>query len=193
MRLNLGCGEDVREGYVNVDARATHPSVQIVDLSKFPWPFPDQSADEILMLDFLEHFPYAVTQTILLECYRILKPDGSVTVQVPDALHTARAMVQEGVYLCNRCGGDMSSYGYEKCRKCGQTRDEISEAATKRFYGGQDYPGNFHQTAFTERSLLSKAKLAGLWASDRQATPEEIDHLWRNWTISLTLKKGDLW
>ena len=85
MKLNLGCGDDIKEGYLNVDFRKTHPSVQVQDLSKFPWPWADGFADEILMLDFLEHFPYAQTERILFECFRILKDDGEVVIQVPDA------------------------------------------------------------------------------------------------------------
>src|SRR5690606_40430558 len=53
MKLNLGCGFDIRPGYLNVDFRDMRnippPSelnefggeaqFQIVDLSTFPWPF----------------------------------------------------------------------------------------------------------------------------------------------------------
>jgi len=193
MRLNLGCGNDVREGYVNVDFRQTHPSVVIVDLSVLPWPFEDSSADEILMLDFLEHFPYAQTSRILMECRRILKDGGKVVVQVPDADHTMRAMVQAGTYLCNRCGHSIDRYGINRCAGCNQSIDDISEVAMQRFYGGQDYPGNFHQTCFTERSLVLKAKNAGLEQTARDPKEHDDDHFWRNWTLHCTFQKGDLW
>ena len=198
MRLNLGCGSDIRAGYVNVDFRKLPGVDQVVDLSKFPWPFEDGSADEILMLDFLEHFPYRSTPTILLECYRVLVPGGKLVIQVPDALQTTRAMVREGNYLCNFCGaemfgdidglGEISNYG--EC-ECGKTDDEISEAAMQRFYGGQDYPGNFHQTAFTDRSLSHKAANAGFHATEHALETKE--HLWKNWTLGMTFVKGELW
>lgn len=191
MRLNLGCGDDVRTGYVNVDFRKTHPSVQEVDLSKFPWPFESDSAEEIMMLDFLEHFPYASISFILLECFRVLKPEGTVVIQVPDAVHLTRALISEGEYLCNRCGFEMDDYRSisGKCGQCGQTVAEISEAAMMRLYGGQDYPGNFHQTCFTTVSLARKAKDCGLILIDT----EEDEHQYKNWNFKMRFKRGDVW
>jgi SAM-dependent methyltransferase len=192
MKLNLGCGDDFRPDYVNVDFRQTHPSVMNVDLSKFPWPFETESADEILMLDFLEHFPYRFTSTILLECFRVLKPDGTVVIQVPDGEHLTRAFGVIGEYLCNRCGGTMGGGEFsiaEACRKCGQSVEDVSNAAMMRLYGGQDYPGNFHQTAFTRSGLESKAKKAGL----ELVGYEEKDHQYANWNFKARFKRGDIW
>ncbi len=79
MKLNLGCGEKKLEGYVNVDMCGT-PDVQ-VDLSVFPWPFEDNSADEITSAHFLEHVQdYERT---ILEMHRILKPKGLLHFKVP--------------------------------------------------------------------------------------------------------------
>ena len=192
MRLNLGCGYDVKEGYTNVDFRQIHPSVSQVDLSVFPWPFEDSSADEILMLDFLEHFPYSVTDLILLECYRILKPEGQVVIQVPDGEHLARALADVGDYLCNRCGGVMVGREFkstEPCRECGQTVEQIAEAAMRRLYGGQDYPGNYHQTVFTKNSLKIKAAKSGLILY----SDDEPWQQYPNWNFKMTFQKGDLW
>ncbi len=192
MKLNLGCGDDVRDGYVNVDFRETHPSVMQVDLSKFPWPFETDSADEIMMLDFLEHFPYASTAFILLECFRVLKPDGTVVIQVPDGEHLTRAFSMSGAYLCNQCGGTMGGGEFsiiEDCRKCGQSVEDVAEAAMRRLYGGQDYVGNYHQTAFTKHSLQIKAKNAGL----ELVGYEEKEHQYANWNFKARFKKGDLW
>lgn len=188
MRLNLGCGNDIRDGYVNVDFRQTHPTVMVVDLSKIPWPFPDQSADEILMLDFLEHFPYTQTPRILLECYRVLKTDGDLIIQVPDGGHLANALSLQGEYLCNRCGTKMND-SYRSCSECGQSATEIAEAAMRRLYGGQDFPGNFHFTCFTQSSLMHKAAAAGLqW--DEELEPE---HQYANWNFKIRFKRGRLW
>ncbi len=201
MKLNLGCGTDIRDGYVNVDFRKTHSSVMQVDLSQFPWPFEDGSADEILMLDFLEHFPYSQTKLILLECYRILNAEGTVVIQVPDGVHLARALAQEGDYTCNRCENSMFESTPSNCRNgdgpiqhmicptCKQSADDVSEAAMRRMYGGQDYPGNYHQVCFTEKSLVGKAKLCGLQLTQF----EEIGHQWVNWNFKARFKKGDLW
>ena len=199
MKLNLGCGSDYRDGYLNVDFRDDVRIDQKCDLSRFPWPFPNQFADEILMLDFLEHFPYAQTSRILLECYRILKPGGTVAIQVPDAEHLAMALTGNGPYLCNKCGTSMCDQetsktvnefvSFEECPKCGQEKGDIAEAAMKRLYGGQDYPGNFHYTCFTKDLLEHEAWKAGFQL--RQY--EEHDHQYANWNFKARYQKGDLW
>ena len=204
MKLNLGCGNDIREGYVNVDFRKTHPSVLQVDLSKFPWPFENDSVDEILMLDFLEHFPYAQTKRVLLECHRILRdnrpeegldmsPGTGLVIQVPDGRHLTQALGQVGRYLCNRCGGKM--FGLEQpnwtelCPDCGQAADDVSDAAMKRLYGGQDYPGNFHFTCFTNDSLANIASECGL----HYLRSEDAENQYKNWNFRSVFFKGDIW
>lgn len=52
MKLNLGCGDKKYDGYVNVDLHGS-PDVTC-DLSVFPWPFEDASAEEP---DILGTFP----------------------------------------------------------------------------------------------------------------------------------------
>lgn len=193
MRLNLGCGVDVRPGYTNVDFRKIHPSIVEADLSKYPWPFEDGSAEEILMLDFLEHFPYRQTDMILGECWRVMSSDGRLVVQVPDADHLARALTKTGSYLCNRCGSEMGQPHREEalqfCRDCGQSADVIANAAMMRLYGGQDYPGNWHHTCFTKDSLRDRMRSCGF---DLHGYEEE-EHQFKNWNFKAVYTKGDPW
>jgi predicted SAM-dependent methyltransferase len=86
LRLNLGCGSDLRDGYVNVDDGSMWPdvlppSVIAHNLNQFPWPFDDNSADEILMWHVLEHLQD--TGAVMREVCRILKPGGKFWGQVP--------------------------------------------------------------------------------------------------------------
>lgn len=195
MKFNLGCGSDIRPGYRNVDFRPGQ-GIEVVDLSKLPWPFPDQEAEEVLMLDFLEHFPYAKADLLLDEAWRILRPGGVIEVQVPDFEHCARAVIKEGRFLCNRCGAETleNEDGNEPCPKCGQTADQTTDAAIHRLYGGQDYPGNFHFNAFTIRSLgqlLSKHGFADIEEVQRNQNGETY---YQNWNIKLKARKDkDLW
>ena len=74
MELNLGCGREIKEGYINVD-KFKHNGVDVVwDLNVLPLPFKDNSIDEVLCSHILEHLvnPYP----LVLDIYRILKPNG---------------------------------------------------------------------------------------------------------------------
>jgi len=192
MRINLGCGTDIKPGYLNVDFREL-PGVDLVaDLSKYPWPFLDGEVEEALMYDFLEHFPWHSTADILNECWRVLQPGGDLVIQVPDGQQLTRAFNQCGMYHCNRCGFHMGAGEFSAivpCKKCGQTADEVSEAAMRRMYGGQDYPGNFHHTLFTEKSLDLKCEAAGFQLVDY----EELEHQELNWNFKARYRKGDPW
>jgi len=79
-KLNLGCGKDIREGWVNLDSHPL-PGVDVVhDLERPPLPFQNEEFDEILCQDVLEHLEYV---PVLKELHRILKPGGRITIRVP--------------------------------------------------------------------------------------------------------------
>lgn len=80
MRLNAGCGRDVREGWVNLDARPL-PGVDVIhDLETRPLPFDDSAFEEILARDILEHVEYV---PVLKEFHRILCRGGVLRIRVP--------------------------------------------------------------------------------------------------------------
>jgi predicted SAM-dependent methyltransferase len=79
-KLNLGCGNDIRPGYVNLDI-VDYGGNMIHDINTFPYPFPDNYFDEIYASHVLEHlnsFHNTVT-----ELYRISKPGGILEVYAP--------------------------------------------------------------------------------------------------------------
>lgn len=81
LRLNIGCGKDVMEGFEGVDL-FVGPSVRYVqNLESFPWVFEDSSVEEILMYNVLEHL--RDTTKVMEELHRILIPNGKVTIKVP--------------------------------------------------------------------------------------------------------------
>lgn len=79
-KLNLGCGKAKLIGWVNVD---NWGDVDLKhDLNEFPYPWDDNSVDEILMNHVLEHIPN--WWDAFRECARILKPGGVLRINVPD-------------------------------------------------------------------------------------------------------------
>lgn len=80
-KLNLGCGPDIKAGFVNHDGLGL-PGVDVVhDLNQFPYPFVDNEFDEIYASHVLEHVDDLVR--VMGELRRILKPDGRLVVRVP--------------------------------------------------------------------------------------------------------------
>ena len=79
-KLNLGCGTDIRPGWVNLD-RAALPGVDTVhDLDQLPLPFADKQFDHVCARDVLEHVDYV---RLLREVHRILRVGGTLDIQVP--------------------------------------------------------------------------------------------------------------
>ena len=80
-RLHLGCGRDIKRGFVNVDL-VDAPGVDVVhDLDSCPWPFEDSTFELIICNPVLEHladFHAAVT-----EIHRIGRPGCIVSIRAP--------------------------------------------------------------------------------------------------------------
>jgi hypothetical protein len=83
IKLNLGCGQHLKPGYVNVD-KYGHPDIYH-DLETFPWPWEENTVDEIILNHVLEHLgeSRAVYLEIIQEIYRICTPGAIVHVAVP--------------------------------------------------------------------------------------------------------------
>lgn len=80
-KLNIGCGNDVLEGYINLDV-AKLPGVDVIhNLREFPWPFDGNMFEEIKMIHALEHLPNTIRT--IEEVWRITKHEAKVTIRVP--------------------------------------------------------------------------------------------------------------
>lgn len=80
-KLNLGCGDDYREGWVNADIRATVDPDIVVDLDRLPLPFADDTFEVLLLDNVLEHV--ADQFAVLQELHRITAPGGTITFAGP--------------------------------------------------------------------------------------------------------------
>ena len=78
MRLNLGCGDKKMQGWHNVDKVPDCNPDEIVDLERVPWPWLENSVDEILLSHVLEHLGQTpdVYLGIIKEIYRVCRDGG---------------------------------------------------------------------------------------------------------------------
>jgi predicted SAM-dependent methyltransferase len=134
-RLNLGCGFDRREGYLNVDFQPFHQPDLVSDVRKLD-ALPSAAYEEIVAQDVLEHLPRTDTLDTLREWARVLRPGGRLVLRVPDVIGLARL-------LANR--RDLAE----------------QEVLLQNLFGTQAYPGDFHHFGFTELVLRHYLAAAG--------------------------------
>jgi hypothetical protein len=107
LRLNLGCGMDRLDGYVNVD-RFGEPDLRH-DLEVIPWPWLDDSVGEIILDHVLEHLGQnpTVFLEIMKELYRVCHDGATIRIVVPHHRHDyffndpthVRAVTADGMAL----------------------------------------------------------------------------------------------
>jgi hypothetical protein len=83
LKLDLGCGDNKREGFKGVDNCKT-PSVDYVhDMFTFPWPFKDSSVEEVNCSHFFEHVPARLRGKFMDELYRVMAPEAKAQFITP--------------------------------------------------------------------------------------------------------------
>jgi len=147
MKLNLCCGDDVREGYINIDVRKTKHNVLVLDLEKeLLKPFPSNSAEEVIAKDCIEHISWRRVEDLLRDIHRVLKCNGRVYIQVPDL----EAITKKVIFNPDFCFDIL----------CGW------KAISYFVYGGQDYEYNYHKSGFTIGTLRRLLESIGFVVDD---------------------------
>jgi trans-aconitate methyltransferase len=97
MKLNLGCGDDYRPGWLNVDVRPLYPpsaEFWCGDLRDLDGRVADETADEIEARAVLEYLPWREVDAALVLLAKKLRPGGRLRVDVPDGEQLARAFLE---------------------------------------------------------------------------------------------------
>lgn len=82
LKLDLGSGKNKRAGFLGVDRRKFAETDVVADLTD-PWPWADNSVEEINMSHVLEHFTGLERVHIFNEMYRVLIPGGKASIITP--------------------------------------------------------------------------------------------------------------
>jgi ubiquinone/menaquinone biosynthesis C-methylase UbiE len=80
-KLNFGCGNIIKEGYINVDIQKGKGIDKNFNFNKYPYPFKDDTFNEVLIDNVLEHLKNP--QKILRELWRICKNSAEIEIIVP--------------------------------------------------------------------------------------------------------------
>jgi len=134
VKLNLGCGKDIREDCYNIDIRPL-PKVMQADVCNLP--FRDESVDEVLALDIYEHISYLKSQDLLNHWVSKLKSGGLLILQAP-------------------CLDKIIEYFLTA------TNPGMIETGIACLFGSQDYKENTHLTVCQTTLMQSYLKKAGI-------------------------------
>lgn len=121
MKLHLGCGPHVFQGWDNLDL-LDHPGVIKHDLTQ-PLPYVDNSVDFAFSEHFLEHLTRKQGLAFLKEVRRVLKPGGVFRLVMPDLdyllyqYHIHQLIKLPGVWepstRCQMLNEGMRSWGHK--------------------------------------------------------------------------------
>lgn len=109
INLDIGCGANKQTGFVGIDIRPL-PGVDIVwDITKFPWPLPDNCVNNAMASHLVEHIPPHNFGFVnfMNEVWRVLKPDGKFMIATPHG--RSSGYIQDPTH-CNPCNEATFAY-----------------------------------------------------------------------------------
>jgi predicted SAM-dependent methyltransferase len=89
-RLQLGAADKPLSGWLNTDLHDYGRSDIVFLDARKRFPLPDASFDFVYSEHMLEHLSYADGQRCLRECFRVLRPGGTIRVATPSLERLAR-------------------------------------------------------------------------------------------------------
>ncbi len=143
VRLNLGCGDKILPGYINIDTASSRkdkkPDIiaDIRDLKNIK----TEIADEILSVHVIEHFYYWEVLPLLQGWKRLLKTGGKLIIECPNLLYACQMIVnnperasqpdQNGQMSMWPLYGDPSWKDPLMCHKWAYTPESLAAVLTK--------------------------------------------------------------
>jgi len=79
--LHIGAHRDEKPGWLNADTYSSQTMLYLDATKNFP--LPHQSFDYVYSQHMIEHLSFTDGQTMLRECFRVLKPGGAIRIATP--------------------------------------------------------------------------------------------------------------
>lgn len=175
IKLNIGCGADLRNDYINIDSETiqriiarygleedygrykdVYPEVHNYDV--FNLPYKDGEVDEILCLGFVEHLSFEDERKFFLEVKRTLKQGGLLHLTVPDFDSLAKQWLDakddfQDFYMI---GTKEHWFG-----NCSRSLGNKWGYLTASIFGNQNGAGQFHKNAYTVGKICKIMNILG--------------------------------
>ena len=89
LKLNIGCGFNKIDGFINIDKFDECKPDLKMDAEITPWLFNENEIDEVFFIHSLEHMgaDANVFFAIIKELYRVCKPGAIINIKVPHPRH----------------------------------------------------------------------------------------------------------
>lgn len=162
--LHLGCGPEIKEGFVNVDKYFKDP--RVVNYDFFKLPYEDASVDLIYCSHSLEHLPIRHAKMALSEWGRVLKTKGKLYLAIPDLQIIIHKLLDENISEQMYDWLLYTLFGY-------QTHTENNDPSILDY---EIDPGQFHVTGFTKKMIIrylerNNIKITKIFNYDGWGTP----------------------
>jgi ubiquinone/menaquinone biosynthesis C-methylase UbiE len=79
--LDLGCGDNKKEGFLGLDKFDVSDADIIHDLDEFPWPLPDSTFEEVRAIAIFEHVDNP--KKFMEEIHRVSRDGAKVVIRAP--------------------------------------------------------------------------------------------------------------
>lgn len=86
IKLNLGCGSNKIDGFINIDSEESCKPDLVVDFLKKPLPFERGSISEVVLFHTIEHISKRLHRVLLTNIWNLLEPGGLLIISYPEFL-----------------------------------------------------------------------------------------------------------
>lgn len=169
LKLHIGCGLDLREGYVNIDSetkeeileryknsdnvmfiRFKEKSIEIYNYDIFNLPYENDTVDEIICNAFLEHLDFVQERKIFKEVKRVMKKGGKFNFSVPDFEWTVKKWLEAKDEWLDFYYTDKGEHYFGQYDR---NMDNRWGYLTTTIFGNQGSTGQYHKNAYTRKKI----------------------------------------
>ena len=169
MRINIGCGSRVMDGWTNCDIEhnpnAPRAPEILCDAKNIP--LDDECADVVMAIHVFEHFYEWECDSVIGEWRRLLKNGGTIILELPDLIKCCQNIIdsRQGKHKdqLGRWGlyGDPREQNKYMCHPWGWAPNELIAFLLERgFKNARHLPTVFHKAGKAHRDMRIEATKA---------------------------------